>query len=504
MKLAGFPPDYRAAGVLLHVTSLPSPYGVGDLGPSAYRWVDRLTEAGQSWWQILPLGPTWQCNSPYDALSTFAGNPLLISPDRLVEDGLLDREACQDVAFTEHEVDYDAVAPWKRQLLDQAWSRFEAGAAPDLRDHFARFRDQQAWWLDDYALFRALSGKLGADHLQWPEGLRRRDPAALSAARQQHARAMDVIRFSQFLFFRQLKDLRRYAGDHGLELMGDLPFFIAPDSSDVWASPDRFLLDEDLRPRVVAGVPPDYFSADGQLWGNPIYDWEAMRQTGYRWWIDRLRALLSQVDLLRLDHFRAFVNAWHVPAESPTARNGEWRPGPGADFFREAGKALGGLPLVAEDLGLITDDVYALRDEFNLPGMRVLQFAFDGNPNHPFLPHNFLHNTVAYTGTHDNDTTRGWYRAQNEETRRIMWEYLGREPGDESEVARELLRIVWNSRAALTIAPLQDLLNLGSEARMNVPGRPEGNWRWRVTEESLTPQVFEQLREMTEAAGRLP
>lgn len=504
MTAAGFSPDDRASGVLLHVTSLPSPYGIGDLGPTAYRWVDRLVEAGQSWWQVLPLGPTWQGNSPYHALSTFAGNPLLISLERLVEEGLLEQADCQNVGFPRQEVDFDAVAPWKRGLIERAWSRFQAGAAAELREAFARFCDQQASWLEDFALFRALAVRLGNDHLAWPDGLKRRQPEALQKAREENAEAMDVTRFAQFLFFRQLADLRRYAGERGLELMGDLPFFIAPDSSDVWADPEFFLLDENLRPRVIAGVPPDYFSADGQLWGNPIYDWEALQRTGYRWWIDRLRALLSQVDLLRLDHFRAFVAAWHIPADSPTARSGSWRPGPGADFFHVVREALGGLPFVAEDLGLITDDVYHLRDEFNLPGMRVLQFAFDGNPRHPFLPHNFVHNTVVYTGTHDNDTTRGWYNTQTEETRRIMWEYLGREPGEECEVAWELLRLAWNSPAALAIAPLQDLLNLGTEARMNVPGHPDGNWRWRVTEEALAPEIFQRLRDMTEAAGRLP
>jgi 4-alpha-glucanotransferase len=330
----------------------------------------------------------------------------------------------------------------------------------------------------------------------------RRDPAALDRVRRELADQISQVCFAQFLMFRQGERLKTYARSKGLGLIGDLPFFVSPDSSDVWAHPELFLLDEQRRPRFVAGVPPDYFSAQGQLWGNPIYDWDALRQDGYRWCISRLRSLLAHVDMIRLDHFRAFAAAWHVPAGAPTAQSGRWVSGPGADFFQAVKRELGDLPFIVEDLGLITPDVYALRDQFHLPGTRVLQFAFDGHSDNPYLPHNYVANAVVYTGTHDNPTTRGWFEGLPDYQRENLWGYVKRPGGGSSEAAAALMGLAWWSVAALAMAPLQDLLNLGKEARMNVPGRAEGNWRWRCTEDLFSDRAFEWLRELTASSNR--
>ncbi len=502
--LPPFPSDYRACGVLLHVTSLPSPYGIGDLGPPAFAWVDRLCEAGQTWWQALPVGPTGYANSPYQSLSSFAGNGLLISPARLIEDGLLLESDCEGRSFPARAVDYDAVITFKNRLLDIAWVNFSAGARRDLGSAYENFCQDHARWLKDYALFRALKGKYkGAYYLEWPIDLVQRSPSALAQARRELAREIDKICFAQFLLFRQADQLKQYAHARGILLIGDLPFFVSPDSSDVWADTELFLLDERRRPSVVAGVPPDYFSAEGQLWGNPIYNWEALRRTGYRWCVDRLRALLAHVDVIRLDHFRAFAAAWHIPAGAATARTGRWVPGPGAEFFSTIQRKLGGLPFIAEDLGLITPDVRTLRDQFHLPGTKVLQFAFDGHSDNPYLPDNYSANTVVYTGTHDNDTTRGWFEALSPNQRQNVWNYLERAGGESNEIAWELIRLAWSSAAALAIVPLQDVLNLGKDARMNLPGRVEGNWRWRCTEDiRLSEPALERLRDLTAISNR--
>jgi 4-alpha-glucanotransferase len=342
----------------------------------------------------------------------------------------------------------------------------------------------------------------GAYYLEWPAELIQRVPTALAGARRDLATRIDQIRFAQFLLFRQGERLKKHARTKGVRLIGDLPFFVSPDSSDVWANPELFLLDEQRRPLFVAGVPPDYFSSQGQLWGNPVYNWDALRRTGYRWWIDRIRSLLAHVDVIRLDHFRGFAAAWHVPAGATTAQSGQWVPGPGADFFSAVKRELGVLPFIAEDLGLITPDVYALRDQFRLPGTRVLQFAFDGYSDNPYLPHNYVSNTVVYTGTHDNPTSREWYEELPAYQRQNLWRYLKSPEGEISQVAWDLMRLAWSSVAALAIAPLQDLLNLGPEARMNVPGRPEGNWSWRCADEMLSAPAFHSLRELTKSSNR--
>jgi 4-alpha-glucanotransferase len=503
-KLPPFTADYRASGVLLHVTSLPSPYGIGDLGPSAFAWIDRLCEAGQTWWQALPAGPIGYANSPYQSLSSFAGNWLLISPARLIEDGLLSESYCEGKAFPPQTVDYDAVIRFKHRLLDIAWFSFVGGKQRDLGTAYETFCHDHARWLSDYALFRALKARYhGTYYLDWPIELVERRPSALVQARRELTREIDKVCFAQFLLFRQADQLKQYAHAKGVRLIGDLPFFVSPDSSDVWTDREFFLLDERRRPSFVAGVPPDYFSANGQRWGNPVYDWEALRQTGYGWCIDRLRALLGHVDVIRLDHFRAFAAAWHIRAGASTAQGGQWVPGPGAEFFSTVQRELGGLPFIAEDLGLITPDVRTLRDQFHLPGTKVLQFAFDGHSDNPYLPENYGANTVAYTGTHDNDTTRGWFEALPQNQRESVWRYLKCKQGESREIAWELIRLAWSSVAALAMAPLQDVLNLGTEARMNLPGRVEGNWRWRFTEDMLSESALLRLHELTATSNRL-
>ncbi len=502
--LPPFPSDYRAAGLLLHVTSLPSPYGIGDVGPAAMAWIDQLYDGRQSWWQALPLGPTGYGNSPYQSLSSFAGNGLLISPDWLIEDGLLGASDCAAPASSPTAVDYNTVIPFKHGLLEKAWNNFSKTGPAELRAAFEQFCQEQAHWLEDYALFRALKFRYkGAYYLQWPAELVQRVPTALAQARRDLSNQVDQVCFAQFLLFRQGERLQKHARAKGVRLIGDLPFFVSPDSSDVWANQELFLLDEQRRPRFVAGVPPDYFSAQGQLWGNPVYNWDALRQTGYRWCIDRLRALLAHVDVIRLDHFRAFAAAWHVPAGAPTAQSGQWVPGPGGDFFNAVKRELGGLPFIAEDLGLITADVRALCDQFQIPGTRVLQFAFDGHSDNPYLPNNYAPNSVVYTGTHDNSTSRGWYEELPPDQRQNLWRYLNSPQRDNHEVAWDLIRLAWSSRAALAIAPLQDVLNLGAEARMNVPGHAEGNWSWRATEKLVSSADFDSLRELTRSSNRL-
>jgi 4-alpha-glucanotransferase len=502
---APFPEGYRASGVLLHVTSLPSAYGIGDAGPAAYTWVDQLAAAGQSWWQVLPLGPTGFGDSPYKSWSSFAANTLILSPDRMVEEGVLARSDCDGgTTFPAGTVEFESVIGFKERLLARACSNYRNGAPTDLRQAFERFCEEKGSEQDDAALFSALRTRYaGKPFQEWPAALVRREPEALAQARKELADGIDQFRFGQFLVLRHWQHLKNYANERGVELLGDLPIFVAPDSADVWANPELFLLDPQLQPQFVAGVPPDYFSAQGQLWGNPVYDWRALRERGYRWWIDRLRERLDYLDAIRIDHFRGFEAAWHVPAGALTAESGQWVPGPGADFFEKVRQALGKLSLLAEDLGTITPEVTKLREQFYLPGMRVLQFAFSGDPNNPHLPHHAEHNGVIYTGTHDNDTTRGWYDTLPEQERRNFWDYLKRPAGGSEEAVWGLIRLAWTSAAALALAPFQDLLGLDSTARMNTPGQPKGQWRWRCSIEDIhNERAFERLSELTKASGR--
>ncbi|MBV9611634.1 MAG: 4-alpha-glucanotransferase, partial [Acidobacteriaceae bacterium] len=473
------------------------------LGSSAFEWIDILCDAGQSWWQALPLGPTGYGNSPYQPLSSFAGNWLLISPDELIKDGLLRASDADAPQLSEAFVDYEVVVPFKRSIVATAWHNFRYGASSPLRPSYEQFCEERAHWLEDYALFAAFKARYGgASYLDWPKELIQREPEAMAQARRDLSTVIDRVRFAQFLLFHQGKRVRQYAQSKGLRLIGDLPFFVSPDSSDVWVNPELFLLDEHHRPRFVAGVPPDYFSAQGQLWGNPVYNWDAIRERKYAWYVHRVRALLEHVDAIRLDHFRGLAAAWHVPAGAPTAEIGSWVPGPGADLFDTLHRELGYLPFIAEDLGTITADVAALRDRYQIPGTRVLQFAFDGDRQNPYLPHNYSHNMVAYTGTHDNNTTRGWYETLSANQKENLWNYVGRRAGESSEAAAVLMQLAWESPAALAIAPLQDVLNLGADARMNVPGTSEGNWCWRCTEAMLSDVGFTILQDLTKAANR--
>ncbi len=492
----------RAAGLLLHPTSLPGPYGIGDLGPAARQWVDALARARQSWWQVLPLGPTGYGDSPYQSSSTFAGNPYLLSPDLLVEDGLVEPADLEGVQFPADHVAFGPMIEFKVRLLERAWQRFQAGAAPKLRQPFDAFCNQQVNWLEDFCLFSALKDAHGgAGWLDWPPELVRREPAALERARRELRPTVGLHRFRQFLFFRQWKDVKAYANSKGVRLIGDVPIFVSIDSSDVWANPQLYHLDPDRRPTVVAGVPPDYFSATGQLWGNPLYDWEAMRRTGYSWWLARLRATLALVDVVRLDHFRGFESYWEVPADAETAATGRWVKGPGTALFEALRAGLGGLPLIAEDLGLITPEVEALRARLGLPGMCILQFAFGDTPANRYLPHHYERNTVVYTGTHDNDTTNGWAGHLSDGERWMLNRYLPHRGGD---LAWDLMRLAWSSVGDLALAPLQDILSLGSEARMNSPGRAAGNWSWRFHEGALHDGVLDRLADLTDLYSRVP
>ncbi len=492
----------RAGGVLLHPTSLPGPDGIGDLGPAMSAWLDWLAQGGCRWWQILPLGPTGYGDSPYQSGSSFAGNPLLISLDLLREDGMLrEEDFAGRPSFPAGRVDYGAVIAHKEGMLRLASRRFVQGEAPSLEAEFRNFCRVQAGWLEEYALFAALKrAHGGAAWVEWPEPLARRRAQAVRRAAQRAEAEIEAEKFLQFVFARQWARVRREAAAHGITLVGDVPIFVAHDSADVWANPRLFRLDRSGRPTVVAGVPPDIFTAEGQRWGNPLYRWRVLREDRYSWWIARLRSTLEKVDLVRLDHFLGFHAYWEVPADSPTAAIGRWVPGPGAGFFEAVRRALGGLPIIAEDLGVITPGVIALRERFNLPGMKILQFAFGGAADHEFLPHNYPRRCVVYTGTHDNDTACGWYESAPEEVRDRCRRYLG---VDGQDIAWDLIRAAWASVAEAAVAPLQDVLSLGNEARMNLPGAPDGNWSWRVRADQLTPELAGRLQEMNSLYGRL-
>jgi 4-alpha-glucanotransferase len=496
----------RSAGLLLHPTSLPGPYGIGDLGPAAYAFVEALASARQQWWQVLPLGPTGFGDSPYQSFSAFAGNPYLVSPDLLIRDGLVRGEDVATGRFAEGRVEYGPVIQFKLMLLTRAWDNFRAGAAPGLRAEFEQFCFEQTGWLDDYALFMALKeAHEGRAWFDWEIGVALRDPDALADARRGLDRPMRFQGFVQWLFFEQWTDARRYANERGVRIIGDIPIFVAQDSADVWVNRDLFHLDERGQPTVVAGVPPDAFSVTGQRWGNPLYDWERLSETGFSWWIERFQATLQLVDTVRLDHFRGFESYWEVPAEHETAEHGRWVAGPRDGLFAAIAAQLGRIPMIVEDLGEITPEVHALRERLGFPGMKVLQFAFGDDAKdeptgrNPYLPHNYLRDCVAYTGTHDNDTTVGWFDALGAAERASVLRYLGT---DGRDIAWDLIRLALSSVAEWAVIPLQDVLSLGAEARMNVPGRPQDNWTWRYTEGTLTPAHAERLAELTMTYGR--
>jgi len=471
----------------------------------AYRFVDFLVAAGQSLWQVLPLGPTGYGDSPYQCFSAFAGNPLLISIDDLIQQGLLFADEANAALgqLPGERVDFGALIPAKHELLQRSFERFRSRHGTSLHQAYTRFCIENAEWLADYALFMAIKEAQGGGSWHgWQPELRDRQPAALAQARRALATAIDYHQFLQFLFFRQWQALKEYANQRGVLIIGDAPIFVADDSADVWANRDLFFVDESGMPTVVAGVPPDYFSVTGQRWGNPLYRWDKMAETGYRWWVARMRQSFTLYDVLRLDHFRGFEAYWEVPASAPTAVDGRWVKGPGADLFQVLQAELGDLPIIAEDLGLITPEVDALRREFDLPGMKVLHFAFGDDPTNPYLPHNYTPNYVVYTGTHDNDTTIGWFNSLDPATRAATLTYLGR---DETtvDIAWDLMRLGLMSVANYAITPLQDILRLGSEARMNTPGRLGGNWAWRYAAEALSEELAHQLRQLSYIYSRL-
>ncbi len=491
----------RSSGILLHPSSLPSPYGIGDLGPQAYRFVNWLSSTGCKLWQVLPLGPTGYGDSPYQCFSAFAGNPYLISPDDLLADGLLTQADLDEVkAPLTMQVDFGQVIPRKLALLQKAFSNFQT-APTDLRPAFDHFCAENAAWLDDYTLFMALKEANGGGAWNgWQPDLRSRKKTALRKAQKELAPSMLRYAFYQFLFFRQWEKLRAYANEREIQIIGDIPIFVANDSADVWAHPDLFFMDKAGNPTVVAGVPPDIFSNLGQLWGNPLYHWKNHKKDGYAWWLSRVSSSLKIFDILRFDHFRGFAGYYEIPASHKTAEFGRWVTGPGKDLFHAIAKHLGdgvvtegtGLPFIAEDLGLVTPDVIELLAAFNLPGMRVLQFGFSA-PENPFLPHNYVPNCVAYTGTHDNDTAMGWFASAELHEREFAQRYLR---VDGSDFAWDLIRAVWGSVADIAITPMQDVLGCGGEARMNFPSKLGGNWAWRMKDEDLNDNLAGRLREL--------
>ncbi len=497
----------RSSGILLHPTSLPGPYGIGDLGPQCFRFIDWLASTGCKLWQVLPLGPTGYGDSPYQCFSAFAGNPYLLSPDELLADGLLtaaDLEEMKDLPASR--VDFGLLIPKKLAILQKAFSRFDSNPE-HLREAFDHFCAANASWLDDFALFMALKEAHGGGAWNgWPETLRSRKKTAITKARKELAESIQRYSFYQFLFYRQWNKVHAYANERGIQIIGDIPIFVAYDSADVWSHPELFFLDKDGNPTVVAGVPPDTFSATGQLWGNPLYDWEVHKKENYAWWLTRVRGSFQLMDILRFDHFRGFAGYYEIPAGHPTAEHGRWVSGPGKDLFRAVDKYLGdglithgtGLPIIAEDLGLVTPDVIELLNAFELPGMKVLQFGFSA-PDNPFLPHNYVPNCVAYTGTHDNDTAFGWHATAAQHELDFAHHYLG---VDGHDFAWDLIRNVWRSVAVFAITPMQDVLGLGGDARMNFPSKLGGNWEWRMHEHDFRDDLAAGLSDLNWLTNR--
>ena len=501
----------RSSGILLHPTSLPGPFGIGDLGPEAYAFADFLEAAGQSLWQVLPLGPTAYGDSPYACYSAFAGNTLLVSPEQLIADGLLRKGDVGDAPqFASEQVDFAAARKFKDSILLRAFATFKRLSDSSLQFAFADFCEHGAYWLDDYSLFRALKDAHGgAAWNEWEPALVRRDATALAIAKRDLSEQVGAQKLYQFLFYRQWLALKSNCNQRGIKLVGDIPIFVAPDSADVWTNPDQFKLNEDGTPVVVAGVPPDYFSATGQFWGNPLYDWDHMRKDGFQWWIQRVRWSLQMIDIARIDHFRGFAASWEIPAGDKTAERGRWVETPGRELFKSLKDALNELPIIAEDLGVITPDVEALRDDFRFPGMRVLQFAFSNDATDLNLPHNYGQNVVAYTGTHDNNTAVGWFNSAAEESSRDAQQFKRERDfclrylnTSGEEINWDFLRAVLASVANTAIVPLQDVLGLGAEARMNLPNTTEGNWSWRFKQGLLNSELAARLKKLTELYGR--
>lgn len=506
-------PFPRQAGILLHPTSLPGRYGMGEIGPEAHRWLAHLNTMGQKIWQVLPLGPTGYGDSPYQTLSTFAGNTMLISFDSLRDEGLLKDEDLRNFpVFPENRVEYGPVLLARSALLHKVAQSFARRASPALKAGWMQFCEAESDWLEEYTLFSALKKEYGGGPwILWPEPLRMREPSALDAARKKHSTEIKHSKILQFLFFHQWKYLRQEAARRGISIVGDIPIFVAHDSADVWCRPDLFFMEKDGQPSVIAGVPPDYFSQTGQRWGNPLYRWEIHEKENFAWWISRLKSALKLYDIVRIDHFRGFEANWEIPAHEKTAIRGRWMPGPGRKLFDATRHALGDLPILAEDLGVITKEVDALRDSLGFPGMRILQFAFGDDPKaESFRPESYPANCAVYTGTHDNDTTVGWYRSEPGKDSTRNAEQIAKEnhnartylSSDGSQIHWDMISLALRSPANTAVYPLQDVLGLGSEARMNVPGREEGNWSWRFQWQQLTPEIEQRLHRLTQEANR--
>ncbi|MCC5630444.1 4-alpha-glucanotransferase [Nostoc sphaeroides] len=498
-------PFPRSSGILLHPTSFPSRFGVGDLGLEAYRFIDFLKETHQQYWQVLPLGPTGYGNSPYMCYSAMAGNPLLVSPEKLRDEGLLTEEDFANLpGFPVEKVDFDQVVPIKIGLLKKACENFKVNATDIQKNEFAGFCDSKAYWLDNYALFMALKdAHENASWHTWEPEFVKREPEALAQVQDRLNGEIFYYKFIQFKFFRQWSELKSYANMRGIDIIGDIPIYVSHDSADVWAHPDIFCLDEETGVAAqMAGVPPDYFSATGQLWGNPVYNWEELQKQDFKWWVQRFEAMLDYVDIIRIDHFRGFEAYWSVSQGEETAMNGKWVEAPGDAFFAAIREKLGKLPVLAEDLGVITPEVEALRDKYEFPGMKVLQFAFGSDPGNPFLPFNYPRNAVVYTGTHDNDTTVGWFNSANDYEKQNLLLYLGSISPE--GIHWDLIRLALSSIANQAIIPLQDVLGLGNEARMNFPSVAEGNWEWRYQEGALREELGDRLKVLTRLNGRAP
>jgi len=495
----------RASGILLHPTSLPSRFGIGALGQSAYNFVDFLVETGQKIWQVMPLGLTGFSDSPYASFSAFAGNHLLISLEKLEEYGLLKgADIDNGPSFPDDKVIYNDVIKFKNAVLKKSFENFvELYNHPyikEQRDEFLFFCQRNAWWLDDYALFMALKETYD-NHIwsTWDIDIVKREPNAIKECTKKLEEKMDFHKYIQYKFFKQWLDLKQYANKNGVRIIGDIPIFVAYDSADVWANQHLFYLDENRKSTVVAGVPPDYFSETGQLWGNPLYRWDVMKEENYEWWIKRFAIILNVVDIVRIDHFRGFEAYWEVPATEKTAVKGQWVKGPGKDLFYTIEKDLGKLPIIAEDLGFLTPEVHELRDTFEFPGMTILQFAFSSDATNPYLPHNFSRNCVVYTGTHDNDTTIGWFKTCPKTEKKYSLKYLGT---NGKNIHWDFIKMGMSSVADTAIFPLQDVLGLGTEARMNTPSTESGNWSWRFTADMITPEIKEKLKDLAITYGR--
>ena len=493
----------RSSGILFHPTSLPGKYGIGTLGKEAYAFIDFLKKSRQKLWQIFPLGPTGYGDSPYQSFSSFAGNPYLIDFDLLIEAHLLSEEDLRDVFFGDNEeyIDYGAIYNQKYPLLRKAYENFKSSDNHEMRENFEHFKRENASWLNDYSLYISLKNHFnGLPWNEWAHDIKNREHGAMEHYKNELADDIEYHNFIQFLFFKQWGDVKRYANENGIKIIGDIPIFVAADSSDAWANPEIFLFDEERKPVKVAGVPPDYFSATGQLWGNPLYNWQKLKETNYSWWVERVRANLSTCDIIRIDHFRGFEAYWAVPYGDDTAINGQWEPGPGIDLFNAIKSQLGELPIIAEDLGLMTQGVIDLREATGFPGMKILGFAFDSGEENDYLPHTYTKNCVVYTGTHDNDTLIGWFQKAKEEDRQFARDYLNSRSDD--EIHWDAIRGAWSSVANMAISPVQDFLGLGSEARINTPGVAAGNWQWRLRHGVLTDELAERIAKLTRVYSR--